>query len=231
MTSPSISEVLSQTLFVGNLAAAESVKELKQRSITHILCVTSESCRRFPESFTYLVLDIYDDHSQSIIDLFDKAHQFIDSAKEKGGIAFLHCSAGVSRSGAFAISYVMKKLSMGVKQAFAFVRSKRRLTNPNFNFLHQLDQYEKKLFPDRVRGDDAPPYVVQHVRSVWPDHTKNLSDDAIARILEASRYNHIEILYNLKQAANVDDSATQTQLVVVVNNGSESNAPNTPAEN
>jgi hypothetical protein len=136
MTSPSISEVLSQTLFVGNLAAAESVKELKQRSITHILCVTSESCRRFPESFTYLVLDIYDDHSQSIIDLFDKAHQFIggsshlprspgriffgshcifsfharwmtesdrifsflrsDSAKDKGGVAFLHCRFAIS---------------------------------------------------------------------------------------------------------------------------------------
>jgi hypothetical protein len=144
----------------------------------------------------------------------------------------------------------MKKLSMGVKQAFAFVRSKRRLTNPNFSacpsrprlaapelngeiplsdFLHQLDQYERKLFPERERGEDAAPYVVQHVRSVWPDHTKNLSDDAIVGILEASRYNHIEILYNLKKAANLGDSSTQNQLVIVVNE--ESDAPNTSAEN
>lgn len=110
MSAPSISEVLAQTLFVGNAAAAESSKELKSRGITHILSVTNESCRRFPDSFTYLVFDILDDFSQPILDLFDRAHAYIGSQSRCDVILngtliliFQRCRQGRRRINIFAL--------------------------------------------------------------------------------------------------------------------------------
>lgn len=98
----------------------------------------------------------------------------------------------------------------------------RSLLSELADFLHQLDKYEKKLFPDR---EAESPYVIQHVRSIWPEYSSELSDDAICQILENSRYNHIEILFHLKRAspAKADLEESTSQLVVI--SGAPPSAP------
>lgn len=307
MASPSISEILSKTLFVGNLAIAESPKELKQRGITHILSVTSESYLQYPGQFVYLVLPILDDYSQRIVDLFEQAHRFIgsvihlpsdylsppnfpscsfilknwkfcwlisfcydsDAAKEADGAALIHCRYFLSPQykwsqilhvfvmltilsvlehavpvclGAAPLPWVMlwrSYLCASNKHSLSFapgggwrIPTSVRLSAcwqvvANLtelfiaeDFLNQLCEYEKQLFAT----DSSPPYIVEHVRSIWPDYTKTLSDETIAQILRASRFNHVEILYNLKKAASVEvtQAADSLQLVLVDNSTTDS---------
>ena len=52
---------------------------------------------------------------------------------------------GKSRSVTLVIAYIMKKYKMGFKEAFHFVKRKRREASPNEGFVFQLGKYEETL--------------------------------------------------------------------------------------
>jgi dual specificity MAP kinase phosphatase len=53
--------------------------------------------------------------------------------------------AGISRSPAIVISFLMRYAHMDMNDAYEFVKNKRSIVSPNLNFMGQLLQYEKKL--------------------------------------------------------------------------------------
>lgn len=50
----------------------------------------------------------------------------------------VHCHAGVSRSVAVVIAYLMNRNQWTLDQAYGFVKSKRNTAKPNDGFLRQL---------------------------------------------------------------------------------------------
>jgi dual specificity MAP kinase phosphatase len=70
---------------------------------------------------------------------------FTDSVRERQGRVMIHCQAGVSRSSTIAIAYIMARSSLGMIDAFRFVKSRRSIVAPNFNFLGQLLDFESAL--------------------------------------------------------------------------------------
>ena len=57
----------------------------------------------------------------------------------------IHCQAGVSRSSTLAIAYVMARSRLPMLDAFRFVKSRRAIVAPNFNFMGQLLEFETAL--------------------------------------------------------------------------------------
>lgn len=83
---------------------------------------------------------------------------FAEEVENDGGRVLIHCQAGVSRSSTIAIAYVMVKLSMTMLEAFHFVKSKRPIVAPNFNFMGQLLDFESSLNQGGIKKHDNHQY-------------------------------------------------------------------------
>ena len=58
----------------------------------------------------------------------------MDTAISAGGIVFVHCMAGVSRSATSVICYLMKKYKWSLHKTEVFVKKRRPVICPNFGF-------------------------------------------------------------------------------------------------
>jgi len=58
--------------------------------------------------YRYLVLEIADTITENIIQHFKKVKAFIDEALNSGGRVLVHGNAGISRSAALVLAYVME---------------------------------------------------------------------------------------------------------------------------
>jgi len=141
-----ISEILP-SLYLGNERDASNRELLQSLSITHILNVTSQIPLHFEDdkALTYKRLPATDSCSQNLKQYFDDAVSFIDEATSKGQKVLVHCQAGVSRSASIVIAYIMTRRSVGMLEAYRYVKARRAIVAPNFNFMGQLLAYETTL--------------------------------------------------------------------------------------
>ncbi|XP_014671752.1 PREDICTED: serine/threonine/tyrosine-interacting protein-like isoform X2 [Priapulus caudatus] len=136
-------------LYLGPYSAAMKSKKEKllQHAITHIVCIRQNIEAHFvkpnfTDSFKYLVVDIADSPTDNIIQHFPKVKQFVDECLDNDGKALIHGNAGISRSAALVIAYIMERFGLTYKDALQYVQSKRFCINPNDGFAKQLQEYE-----------------------------------------------------------------------------------------
>uniref|UniRef100_UPI00398F5697 serine/threonine/tyrosine-interacting protein isoform X2 n=1 Tax=Pristiophorus japonicus TaxID=55135 RepID=UPI00398F5697 len=136
-------------LYLGPYSAAMKSKLpiLEENGITHIICVRQDIeanfiKANFQEKFRYLILDIADNPVENIIRYFPVTKEFIDGCLENGGKVLLHGNAGISRSAALVIAYIMETFGVKYRDAFTYVQERRFCINPNAGFVHQLQEYE-----------------------------------------------------------------------------------------
>lgn len=60
----------------------------------------------------------------------------------RGGRTLVHCVAGVSRSAAMVLGYLVKHRAMSLADAFALLRAARPAVRPNSGFFRQLIDWE-----------------------------------------------------------------------------------------
>uniref|UniRef100_A0A3Q3VQB3 Uncharacterized protein n=1 Tax=Mola mola TaxID=94237 RepID=A0A3Q3VQB3_MOLML len=120
-------------LFLGPYSAAMKSKLpiLERQGITHVVCVRQDIEANFikpnfPHTFRYLVLDI----------------AFFLQLWHLNDTVLIHGNAGISRSAALVIAYLMETFGMKYRDAFSHVQERRFCINPNVGFVHQLQEYE-----------------------------------------------------------------------------------------
>ncbi|NXE63960.1 DUS16 phosphatase, partial [Calcarius ornatus] len=121
--------------------------ELMQQNDIGYVLNASNTCPKpdfIPESH-FLRVPVNDSFCEKILPWLDKSVDFIEKAKASNGHVLVHCLAGISRSATIAIAYIMKRMDMSLDEAYRFVKEKRPTISPNFNFLGQLLDFEKKL--------------------------------------------------------------------------------------
>ncbi|CAG2179043.1 unnamed protein product, partial [Oppiella nova] len=143
-------------LWLGPYASALKTKEdeLCRVGVTHIICVRQQIEAHwirpnFPLKYHYLTLDIADTPTQNIIQYFPSVTKFIDDCFERNGAVLVHGNAGISRSAALVIAYIMEKQNLSASQAIRVVQNKRFCIFPNEGFRQQLQEYEPIL---KARG-------------------------------------------------------------------------------
>ncbi|XP_045721515.1 serine/threonine/tyrosine-interacting protein-like [Mirounga angustirostris] len=148
-------------LFSGAYSSATKSKLpiLQKYGITHIICIRQNIEANFvkpnfQQLFRYLVLDIADNPVENIIRYFPMTEEFIDGSLQTGGKVLVHGNAGISRSAAFVIAYIMETFGMKYRDAFAYVQERRFCINPNAGFVHQLQVTSLLLMFKVVRKED-----------------------------------------------------------------------------
>jgi len=145
-----MSKVLDH-LYIGTYGDAVEVDQLKRAGITHIInCV--EDTRQYKhayktgaefygEEFKYLGFMSQDDESYPILVHFEDVYSFIEDARESNGKCLIHCMAGVNRSAALCVAYLMVHQSMGAISAVETVLNARGMILTNAGFVKQLVKF------------------------------------------------------------------------------------------
>lgn len=80
----------------------------------------------------------------------------IDAIKSNaGGKILVHCRAGISRSATICIAYLIKTKRIRMEEAYDYVKSKRCLISPNFNFMAQLLAFEDQVFSNKSTNSNG----------------------------------------------------------------------------
>eukprot|EP00729_Bicosta_minor_P007366 gene7366-16160_t len=100
---------------------------LQEHHITHIVCVrqTQEAHfvrANFPQHFTYLVVDLSDGNTESIIPHFPQVRDFLKAALAAGGKVLMHGNAGISRGGALLVSFMMEQYGLAYTDALRLIQ-------------------------------------------------------------------------------------------------------------
>jgi hypothetical protein len=71
--------------------------------------------------------------------------EFVDEQRRDGKTVYVHCAAGISRSGMVVVAYLMFKNKWTRDEALAFVRTKREGVRPNPAFMELLLEWEREV--------------------------------------------------------------------------------------
>ncbi|KAL8583539.1 hypothetical protein ACOMHN_054855 [Nucella lapillus] len=133
-------------LYLGNERDAGELDRLRRHNITYVLNVTAHVPQYWQaHGIHYKRIPASDSAQQNLKQYFEEAIEYIDEARQNGANVLIHCHAGVSRSATITIAYILKHTKLAMSEAYKYVKGKRTIISPNFNFLGQLLEFEQDL--------------------------------------------------------------------------------------
>mmetsp|Transcript_11681 Transcript_11681/g.28779 ORF Transcript_11681/g.28779 Transcript_11681/m.28779 type:complete len:230 (-) Transcript_11681:175-864(-) len=105
------------------------------------------------------ILDLgwIDSESQNLwreekFDQLVQSAKFIDAAMSNEKSVLVHCAQGKSRSSAATIAFLMSKCGTSADESLKMLKDKRKMAQPNANFMKQLVEFEKSSALAKLRG-------------------------------------------------------------------------------
>ncbi|XP_051143162.1 uncharacterized protein LOC127259683 [Andrographis paniculata] len=92
--------------------------------------------------FVRMAVPLRDSENEDLLDHLDVCLDFIEDAKKEGSV-LVHCFAGVSRSVAIIMAYVMRTERLSQEDALESLRQCCESVCPNDGFLEQLKMFEQ----------------------------------------------------------------------------------------
>ena len=132
-----VSVVVPGELLVGNQFVSADAAALRALGITAVLAI---GCRQqHPESeFAFYHVGAQDRANTDIISELSGATAWARGHVTRGGRVLVHCKAGISRSPAFAIAYLMRYHGHTMATATGVVVEARPIAKPRPHFLDQV---------------------------------------------------------------------------------------------
>ena len=117
-----------------------------EMNITHVInCASDGDCPEwFPERFheKYVCLNAIDSPFTDILIWYpkfeEKLHEFLRSGS---GVVYVHCQAGMNRSGSLALAYVCKNFHLPFEDVLLAVKKQRPVLLQNLVFMNQVREF------------------------------------------------------------------------------------------
>ncbi|KEG09137.1 dual specificity protein phosphatase [Trypanosoma grayi] len=142
-------------VFCGSLRSAQSQLVYEKLGIMSLLTVGRGLLPTPPIGGEHLTINIDDIEGADIAGVFSEAVNFIDNSVRKKKGCLVHCFAGMSRSAATVIAYLMIKQNMRLDEAYCTTKRGRPAIYPNHGFFAQLVKLDAELFPNQRLLDMA----------------------------------------------------------------------------
>jgi protein-tyrosine phosphatase len=107
-------------MYLGDINSAQNVSKLLKNRIGAVLTCAAHTNLKYPNDFKHMIINANDTPSFNLGRFFNKGINFISEHLKHTNV-YVHCFAGVSRSGAMTIAYMMKKENMTLPQAMKYV--------------------------------------------------------------------------------------------------------------
>lgn len=160
---------ITPTLFLSGADAPLNAALVSQKGITLIVNATlSHACPAYP-GVECVRVPVPDLPSSRLGDHFDRVADRIHG--NRAGGTLVHCAAGMSRSPALVMAYLMRYRGVTLSQAHRWVQESRPYVRLNAGFWEQLLQYERRLYGKntvRVAAVEEMPSLMQRTRTLLP---------------------------------------------------------------
>ena len=138
----SVLSIITDNIILGSSFEANCQEKLKELNVSNILICGRELRYHKNNNFIYKKLNLRDTNDEDLIIFLYDAFNYIDSSKKT---IYIYCKKGISRSSSIVIGYLMYKNQLKYSDAYNYVKSNRKIINPNNNFKEQLMMLEKFL--------------------------------------------------------------------------------------
>jgi len=116
-------------IYIGNYSTSTNLELLQGLGITHIITVLPTFNPPFPEKFTYLHVQAYDDETQHLEPFFQQTNQFISDALTQRGKLLIHCMVGRSRSVSVFLAFIIHVMQGYFNQSLVDTTSSNDVSN------------------------------------------------------------------------------------------------------
>ncbi|EKM76134.1 hypothetical protein AGABI1DRAFT_87460 [Agaricus bisporus var. burnettii JB137-S8] len=145
--SRSASEIIPR-LYISDLSFAENPVCLSQYKITHVLSTLPDKVFVPPPSLlpaqpARLQIRVEDFPFAELAAHLPTTTAWITDAltRDPQARVLVHCIEGISRSVSVVAAFLMAQFNWSPSEAIQYIKSKRRIAEPNFGFIQQLHEY------------------------------------------------------------------------------------------
>jgi atypical dual specificity phosphatase len=142
------SEILPR-LYISDLSFAENPASLSSYGITHVLSTLPDNIYHPPmhPPPVRLQINVEDFPFAELAAHLPTTTAWIRDAIKSSPDArvLVHCGEGISRSVSVVAAFLIATYDWTPVEALQYIKSKRRVANPNFGFVQQLGEYARSL--------------------------------------------------------------------------------------
>lgn len=141
MTSYPPTEVIRGLVWLGSMVDANDLDFLQRNNIKVVINAATDREKTMHPVHVYRQLDAQDALGYPLLERHaDDATKLLSVAVARGDPVLIHCAAGINRSAALLVDFLVKLTGIQVQKVIMWLRSLRPIVLSNESFVHQLIQ-------------------------------------------------------------------------------------------
>uniref|UniRef100_A0A8C9S014 Zgc:153044 n=1 Tax=Scleropages formosus TaxID=113540 RepID=A0A8C9S014_SCLFO len=163
---------ITEHVFLSNSKAANNGALITALNITCIINATKKATETPVPAVDYVWVPVADCPDAPLSAHFEVVAERIRAETARSGRTLVYCNAGVSRSAALCLAYLVRYGGMTLAEAHRWVKARRPIVRPNPGFWKQLIKYEHE-----VHGRSTVEIIqsaVGEIPDVYEQETKDL---------------------------------------------------------